>query len=448
MGLATAIFLAMLSVAFVATACVLSWRITPESQRPQRMRWLRGWFLKGAALPIVLWLIMNLGISWNLQPFMPQVQAVKNRGGPWGYAYFRVSAAGLFIITSYWATVTLAWLLARARAALEGETLADFKGLSLTAFLGMLLPAIGLTWLGGWSTLGVGALAILVPIAGYAPLALQPPKMPPIYSRAVARIKFGKYGEAEWEIIRELEKHEDDFDGWMMLADLYAKHFRDLPEAEQTVLEICEHPRTTSSQLSLALHRLADWHLNLGENPEAARRSLQMICDRLPGTHLGHMAELRMKQLPRSTEDLREQKIARPIPLPALGDALDEDAQPPGSEPDPAAAAQAANACVRTLERDPNDIAAREKLARLFVERLEKTELGLDQLTLLLNMPDQPDAKRAEWLGMAAAWHLKYRQDPDAARRSLERLIQEFPESVQAFAARRRIRLLDVEFRG
>jgi hypothetical protein len=27
-------------------------------------------------------------------------------------------------------------------------------------------------------------------------------------------------------------------------------------------------------------------------------------------------------------------------------------------------------------------------------------------------------------------------------------LIQEFPESVQAFAARRRIRLLDVEFRG
>jgi hypothetical protein len=173
-----------------------------------------------------------------------------------------------------------------------------------------------------------------------------------------------------------------------------------------------------------------------------------MICDRLPGTHLGHMAELRMKQLPRSTEDLREQKIARPIPLPALGDALDEDAQPPGSEPDPAAAAQAANACVRTLERDPNDIAAREKLARLFVERLEKTELGLDQLTLLLNMPDQPDAKRAEWLGMAAAWHLKYRQDPDAARRSLERVIQEFPESVQAFAARRRIRLLDVEFRG
>jgi hypothetical protein len=63
-------------------------------------------------------------------------------------------------------------------------------------------------------------------------------------------------------------------------------------------------------------------------------------------------------------------------------------------------------------------------------------------------MPDQPDPKRAEWLGLIAAWHLKYRQDPESARHALERLIQEFPQSAQAFAARRRIRLLDVEFRG
>jgi len=183
MGLATAMFLTVLSVAFVATACVLTWRITPERQRPERIRWLRRWFLKGAALPIALWLVMNLGISWNLQPFMPQVQAAKNRGGPWGFAYLRVSAAGLFIITSYWAAVTLSWLLARARLVLEGEALADFKGLCLTAFFGMLLPAIGVTWLGGWSTLGMGALAILVPIAGYAPVVLQPQKMPPMYSK-------------------------------------------------------------------------------------------------------------------------------------------------------------------------------------------------------------------------------------------------------------------------
>jgi hypothetical protein len=448
MGLATAMFLALLSVGFVATGCVLSWRITPEPQRQDRMRWLRSWFLKGAALPLALWLVMNVGISWNLQPFMPQVQAAKNRGGPWGFAYLRVSAAGLFIITSYWSAVTLAWLLARARATLEGDLLSDFKALCWTAFLGMLLPAIGVTWLGGWSTLGMAALAILVPIAGYCPAGLQVTKMPPMYSRAVARIKFGKYSEAEWEIIRELEKREDDFEGWMMLADLYANHFHDLREAEQTVLEICDQPRTTPSQLSLALHRLADWHLKLGEDPEAARRCLQMISDRLPRTHLGHMAALRMQQLPRTTAELREQKTARPIPLPALGDSLDEELHPVGSEQDHHAAAQAANACVRRLEGDPNDVPSREKLARLFAEHLEKVDLGLEQIALLLDMPDQPDSKRAEWLGLTAAWHIKYRQDIEAGRKALERLIRDFPETPQAFAARRRIRLLDVEFRG
>jgi len=80
-------------------------------------------------------------------------------------------------------------------------------------------------------------------------------------------MKFGKYSEAEWEIIRELEKAEDDLEGWMMLADLYATHFGDLAEAERTILEICDQPRLTSSQLSVALHRLADWQPEAGSGP-------------------------------------------------------------------------------------------------------------------------------------------------------------------------------------
>src|SRR5205807_1274110 len=153
-----------------------------------------------------------------------------------------------------------------------------------------------------------------VPIAGYAPNILKTKKLPPMYARAVAKMKFGKYSEAEWEIIRELEKCEDDFEGWLMLADLYATQFRDLTEAEQTVLEICDQPRTTPSQVSIALHRLADWHLKLAKDPEAARRALQMICDRLPGTHLAKMAMLRMNQLPLNAAELRVQEMHEPIP--------------------------------------------------------------------------------------------------------------------------------------
>src|SRR5215475_11711825 len=114
----------------------------------------------------------------------------------------------------------------------------------------------------------------------------------------------------------------------MILTDLYANQFDDMGKTEQTILEIYDQPRTTSSQVSVALHRLADWYLKLSQDPDAARRALQTICDRLPGTHLARMAQLRLNQLPQTKQDLREQQTAAPIPLPALGDQLDEPAPP------------------------------------------------------------------------------------------------------------------------
>jgi hypothetical protein len=232
-----------------------------------------------------------------------------------------------------------------------------------------------------------------------------------------------------------------------MLADLYANHFNDLREAEQTVLEICSQPSTSPSQLSVALHRLADWQLQC-ENPDAARRALQMICDRLPGSHLAHMAQLRMKQLPASRAELLQQKQSDRIPLPALGDKIDQEPAPAESDMARHQAAEAANACVEILKNDPNNVPARERLARLFAERLDQPDLGIEQVTLLLDLPDQPETRRAEWLSLVAAWHIRYRHDHDAGRKTLERLLAEFPHTPQAFAARRRLQLLDAASRG
>ncbi len=440
-AIATFIALLFLAAVFVATAWGIAFRLTPELKQGRDLRWLRAWTFKGLALPIALWAVLNLGVSWSLQPFMPQVQWAKNNGQTWIPEYLRVVGYGLFIASSYWAAVTLAWLAFRAGAQASREARTDFKALCWTCSLGLLLPAAIVLLLGGLPTLGLAASIILVPLAGYAPGILAPRKLPPMYARAIARMKFGKYTEAEWEIIRELEKSEDDFEGWMMLADLYANHFNDLKEAEQTVLEICDHPKTTPSDLSVALHRLADWQLKLAEDPQAARRSLQVICDRLPGTHLARMAQLRMRQLPLSAADLRDQHSARPIPLPALGDSLDAaPAAPPGSDRKHAAAE--ADECIQRLRQDPNNPAVRERLARLLAERLDQPETAIEQVLLLLNLPDQPDTKRAEWLGLIAAWNLKYRNDVDTARITLERILAEFPHSAQAIAAERRLRLL------
>jgi len=156
-----------------------------------------------------------------------------------------VTGLGIFIVSTYWTALTLGWAIKEAIVGLEGEPRADFKGLCMTCFLGLSLPALGIGFLGGLPVLGLAILVILGPIAGYMPGIMGAKKVVPMYARAIARVKFGKYNEAELEIIRELEKCEDDFDGWMMLAELYAKHFNDLAEAERTVLEICDQPRTT-----------------------------------------------------------------------------------------------------------------------------------------------------------------------------------------------------------
>ena len=445
MNLGYAIFfsLLILSGAFFIGTWVLVVRLAEGDRREQSIHWLTIWSIKGLLLPILFWSAINLGLSFSLQPFRPEIQVAQNSGKPWGGAFFQFVGYGLFIVSSYWMALTLGWTIQKTVIVLEPGQRANLKSLALTCLLGLSLPALGMAWMGGWPILGFSAAVILLPIVGFSPKILRAKKSPPLYARAIARIKFGKYKEAEWEIIRELEKAQDDFEGWIMLADLYAKNFGDLAEAEQTVLEICDHPRTTPSQLSIALHRLSEWHLNLGNNPFAARRALQMICERLPGTHLAHMAQLRINQLPETLEDLRESRNPKPIPLPGPRREWDPDSFANPSDLAKEQAVAAANACVDKLNTEPNNFEAREKLARLLAD-LDQVDQGLEQLMLLVTVPEAPEAKRAQWLNLAASWHFVRRHDVETSRKLLQRLIHEFPHSSEAVDAR--MRLQSVKF--
>src|ERR1035437_3844546 len=77
------LFLFVLSATSVAAAWVLTYGLTSEARRAQLLRPLLLWSGKGLLIPVAVWALMNIGLSWNLQPFMPQIQAARNIGNPW-----------------------------------------------------------------------------------------------------------------------------------------------------------------------------------------------------------------------------------------------------------------------------------------------------------------------------------------------------------------------------
>ena len=192
-AIATFFSLLFLGIVFITLPWVLTFRLTPETKHRRILRWLVFWSIKGLLVPVVLWATINLGLSMSLQPFMPEVQAVRNRGGNWVPEFLRVAGIGLFIISSYWSAISLGWLLTSAARGADAKCHRDFKALSLTCLMGLGIPAAILLALGGLPVAGLAATLILAPMAGYSRDILQPRKLPPMYARAVARMKFGKY---------------------------------------------------------------------------------------------------------------------------------------------------------------------------------------------------------------------------------------------------------------
>src|SRR5690606_11739330 len=123
--------------------------------------------------------------------------------------------------------------------------------------------------------------------------------------------------------------------------------------AEKVIIDLCLQNDVTPSQISVALHKLADWQINLASDPEAAKRTLKLISDRLPGTHLARMAELRRSRLP-SNEEFKQQRETRPIPLPVMPSVIPDPGAPtPTTAPPPVDIAPAPNS--PSLTTDPKE---------------------------------------------------------------------------------------------
>jgi hypothetical protein len=416
-------------------------RLMGDDDSARGKRWFWRWYIKGVAVPMAIWVLIGTGA-------VPGVPSLLGRLGPNPAASIaNASAIGLVAISSYWSAMTLAWLVVSVAVAIPEANRRQWRVLLLTWSMLLLPAAWALVHFAGWMCAGIAAMLWLLPIAhGALPLRTVLRKAP-IYGSAIAKMKFGKYDEAEWEVIRALEDCDDDFQGWMMLAELYACHFNDLASAERTMRELCTQPNVTPSDVGVAMHRLADWHLQFGDDPGAARRALEEICTMFPGTHLDRMARLRINRLPASTEELRQRREPRRIAMPKRTTLLDVAAAADETRQTKADALAEANKAVAALEADPNDVPSRERFAGLLAERLDRAGLAVDQLELLIAMPGQPPAMQAKWLARIARWQLSHLRDEEAGRKTLRRLVEDFPRTREAFEAQCRLHLIDVETR-
>jgi tetratricopeptide (TPR) repeat protein len=266
-----------------------------------------------------------------------------------------------------------------------------------------------------------------------------------LYSMAYGKRKRGLHQEAIAEIQRQLEKFPGDFEGEMLLADIYAVDLQQFSQAEEVILTTIHHEKRSPQNIAYALNRLADWHLKFHQDRDAARAVLEKILELLPDSEQAQMASQRIAHLT-PAEMLAEQKERTPLALPHheehLG-LLGKMADPRPVE-DPGKKAQE---FIKHLEQFPNDNDAREQLAIIYLEHYKRIDLAIDQLEQLIATPGQAAKAVVHWLNTIADWHIKWNGDLAAAKLTLLRIGERYPDSAAAANAQKRISFLRMETR-
>jgi outer membrane protein assembly factor BamD (BamD/ComL family) len=275
----------------------------------------------------------------------------------------------------------------------------------------------------------------------------QEPEPQPLYSPAIARRKAGKYREAVYEVQQQLERFPHDFTGQMLLAEIQAENLNDLQGARNAIEKICTQPGHPPNSIAYALNTLADWQLKHGQDPEAARQTLERIGSMLPDTEYANLAAQRIAHLggaemhlaPHERKSIQFQEGIQDIGLLADSSTL----APQGPDQ-----AKLAADYVQHLQQHPLDNEAREKLAQLYAEYYGRPDLAALELEQMIQQPHQPPVKIVRWLNLAADLHVRHGQDEEGARASLQRIIELFPTLSHAQVAEQRLARLKLEIKG
>lgn len=275
------------------------WSLFADTGAHQREIRPTVWLVKGVMIPVAVWVVFNFTLAPGRVAAMDQVAIRKLAGDEWAIVLGLLTLPALLLIASFWAATTLTWLVIHLAARTESRR--EIRGAGIF-WGGLLLPVAALiVYCFGWYASAVGVVIVLLPIIRDLTALGTPRKLAPGYGGAIERIKRGHYAAAELEVIRQLERREEDFEGWMLLASLYANCFGDLAEAERTVREVCRQTSTTQAEYCNALSQLAEWHWKLGNDSEAARKTWEEICTTYPHSEFADAARRRLNHLARLT---------------------------------------------------------------------------------------------------------------------------------------------------
>jgi tetratricopeptide (TPR) repeat protein len=314
------------------------------------------------------------------------------------------------------------------------------------AFIGVpLLAACGLVLAGIWRH-NLADLAAR-PFTSLFDGGSEPPTPKPAYSTAQARQKKGNYLEAVAEIRKQLDRFPTDMEGQMLLAQIEAEDLKDLQAAELTIEHFCAQHGHAPQNVVFALYSLADWHLQIGRDREAAQRDLEKIIERFPESEFALGAAHRIAHL--SSDDMlralnEDKKFAVPEGVRNLGLLRDQEHLKP-AEPNPE---QVAAECVKHLELHPLDTEAREKLAIIYADHYGRLDMAAGELEQMINQRNQPGRLVVHWLNLLADLQIRHGAGYEAAKETLQRIVDRDPKAAPAEVARNRLDRLRLEIKS
>jgi tetratricopeptide (TPR) repeat protein len=270
----------------------------------------------------------------------------------------------------------------------------------------------------------------------------------PFYSIFRAKRNKGQYLEALAEVRRQLERFPKDFDGQMLLADLQAVNLNDLPGAELTIQRACEQSERTPREIAYALNQLADWHLGLMKDRDAAQRTLEKIIELLPDIDLALVAEQRISRLADNemvlaSADREALPVKKGVHNLGLHRGADGRLKAPEVDPEKLAAEYVAR-----LEQHPLDNHVREQLAVIYAKHYRRLDLAEEQLEQLIQQPAQPSKQIARWLNLKTDLQVAGGASLETAQATLRRIVALFPDIAAAEIAQRRISQLKLELKA